>query len=733
MPTIPLASLGTPVISDELITQALIPDGFGGWIWISQFYTYPQDNPGEWVVAGIPSGTVTIYNGNGAWLNKKFALTGYKISNQLYAPNGRVFFGAISTCDYYYDPSTGQIYQQPQLPPLPGENWHDDADYCLVFNVDGSMIYAGTIAEAGASDHRPQLFTIDPVSLVRTQYGRIGSTEHSLPAYAYYLAVDGLASHYVYTLVGEDIWDAVATDTNTGASTILISAIADNPWMTFIERPEGWVLNIYTNKDQPDQTLVQYWIVDGALYPYSYPYDPGSLPFSPRTVTPYKRALVDPPQIDTTPCPASVRWRPNGSTGAWTYIPFALRYVSPIDIDGMLVLEDDSILIVAQRYLGWALYTPPALAATFLGPGADVEDTCYAAARGKGYVSGYPNGTLLEFDPTQPYDGGVANPKFLGEYSNGDSLSGVKTAVRLAYDASNQRMYMGGVRDRSGFGAGIGDYDFPAPEFGGTYAGLSDDTTDISIAVFDAQVVLGAKTTDGADGQLAIYDLDLDQMGMQTPNAGKSDTGRLFRTNEATVVIGLSPTEEFIYRWDLNTQTRLAFVDLSSYGAINPAAICDNGDGTLMVQMGDDLYSIDLTTLIIADVGTLPTGLTALSALVKSGDTYYASIGPTLYALADSPLSLFCGSGLFEIDGQDVVFALAFDLGSGAFAIAGHDATYTLTTATPSDVTPLSAGSGAFATTGHGVTYTLTEATPSTVTPLSASSGTFAITGHDLS
>lgn len=691
MPTLPLTSLGTPIVSDRLWATGLSPRDDGGWNWIGQFYQYPQENPSEWVVIDLETGAYQIYEDSpytpgteGRYAN---ASGNFNWNHQLRAPSGRIFWPANAGFWWYYEPADGSMH----LEDIPNNPERDTTIYSGVFDVPGATVFWGTLGnKANNGTYLPQVVAVDPTTLAQTQLGRVGSNDHTTNAYAYFLHPDGVPgsttepSDWIYALVGEDIWDVVATQISTKTSTVLAQALTNNPFANFLERPEGLVVELYTNKGQPSQTLTQYWLVDGALYPYSYPYNPADLPFSPRTVTPYVNPLVQPPQVNTTPCPFAIQWRPYGSGGAYTRLDFSLEYIEPVLIDNIATLSDGSILIIASQYQGWARYVPPASQALFLGAGPNVSSSCFAPSPSLEYVSGYPNGILFAFDPTKPYDGGITNPVHLGAFSDGDTLSGVKYATALRYDASNARLYMDGARSRSGFGAGIGDYNVTSKVFGGTFAGLSLYTSGIGLALLGSgsSVALGGKTSDGSTAQIFLYDLNLNLTSTQTPNAAWSDTGRLYPApDNGNVVVGISATDQVAYRWNTSTQTLLATVNLSGYGTLNPPTLYDNGDGTVSMQLGNEIVTLDLTTLVVTVLGTLPAGMTALTSLAISGGIYYTSIGSVLYKISNAPVdySVNLGGGAFQWTGSDLDLetgdAGTIIIGSGSYEVSGSGLT----------------------------------------------------------
>jgi hypothetical protein len=254
------------------------------------------------------------------------------------------------------------------------------------------------------------------------------------------------------------------------------------------------------------------------------------------------------------------------------------------------------------------------------------------------YASGYPNGPLYKYDPANPWlitgPNFGQNPLKLGNYSDGFSLSGIKRAEVLVYSSMHGRMYMGGLCDRSGVGAGIGYCTLSAKTFGGLHTGLDHVIGDLGLVVFDAldRVVFGGAIDSGQTpdvAQLVVYDHNLDVIECQPILPTLRSTGYLFRTNEAQVVVGLSKGDQLLYRWNFVTKTLLDSVDLSTWGAVR--AFNQGADGLITAVLGVRLVQIDPVTFAFTDCGTLEDG--SVSCLVQLGDDLYLSIGPNLYRI----------------------------------------------------------------------------------------------------
>ena len=634
-----LSPLGTPVKSSRLWTDALVPRADGGWNWIGQFYNDKDEHPTEWVVMNLETGErhhcfdVPYTPGTrGHQANSKF-----RISNQLRAANGRVFFPAESAWWWYYDPETQTVVDGGRVP-----DSTDSLLYSMVFNHNGEMLYGGTLGNSDSSG-LPEVLTIDPDTLVVTPLCRVGSAHvHTHNAYAYYLCADG---DWLYVLVGEDIWEVVAVNlrTTTKTQTILNPTTTPIARAWFEQKPEGMTVKLQES-GQPDSQL---WIVEGKLYPYDEHYIPGDLPFPQGNTTPYTNPITAPPEIDESLCPGLLKWRPNQSTGAWTEMPFCITYPGPIPIESLLLLPDGSLLGDVVDYQGFFRFHPASGSMSVSGPFPGVtEGRSRLVVGGKAYISGYPNAPLWEYDPNAPFattgPRDTWNPKYLREYSDGVSLSGVKRSVTLAYSSKSDRLYMAGLRDRSGHGAGIGYYDFPSKQFAGLNAGLHFYVGGLGLVVFDnlfnnaGLVVFSGTIGDNPDfpgqtppvAELVLYDLDLNQgIEPQARELGLLDTGYLFRTSEPTVVVGLSRSGQLLYRWDIVLKQLLNSVTLPS-----DVGIATQGPSGIITTVFDStLVQIDPLTLEMTSLGILDDP--AITSIVQSGHDLYVSIGAELYAI----------------------------------------------------------------------------------------------------
>ncbi len=622
--SIVVAPLGIPVTTARLWTHALVPRVAGGWNWIGQFYNSPNHNPTEWVVMHVETGDYAIYNDNPYIAGKQghFANSNFTTNNQRRAPNGRVFFPCTSAWNSYYDPTDEQVHDLGRIPNENGVTVTDALAYSMVFNHDGSKIYGGTVT-AGVADKRPAVYSIDPVTLAVHTLCRVGSTGRVQNGYAYYLHADG---DYLYVLVGQQKWDIVSVRISTHTATTLATETV-NPWAFFVVKPEGLTAQLISNYGTMSEVRTQYWLIDGALVTYVDGYDPLLLPFTHRDVTEYVNPTVTPPQIDATGTPKQLRWRDYGSTGPWNQRDFEIVYSQPIPIESLLTQHDGSILGNVEQYQGFFKHVPETGVTSYYGPFPNLAEGNARTAADKSYISGYPNAPLYEYIPGNDWSTvDPKNPKKLGQFSDGLILSGVKRANVLVYNAINNRLYMGGLRERSGTGAGIGYYDFGSHLFAGHFTGLNFYVGHLGLAVFHllSRVVftglIGPDPLFPLDtptvAQLVMHDLNLNEIERQTPIPGLLDGGKLFRSTEPTVVIGISLFGLLMYRWDIVSKTLLETVDLSMYSTIGAMSQIGT-NGTIVALFDTSVVLIDPLTLNYTVVGDLASTVSTYGAITR--------------------------------------------------------------------------------------------------------------------
>lgn len=591
--------VGTLVDSARAYDGCIAPRAGGGFNWIKPFYTAPTLVPCEFIINKLEANTFVSCMESG-WVAGKagrYTSINFGPKHQLRAASGRIFMPAASCKTYYYDPVTELVVDMGRIQEPAGGNVPDSSMYSMVFNETGTLLCGGSVA-ASNTDHRPMVCKIDPVTLQKTFLCRVGSTTRTLNGYAYYLWIVG---NWLYVLVGEEVWDIVAVNLTSGIATTLATETV-NAW-GYMDQvgTKGLTVRLVKNNRMANESTRKWWLIDGALVQYTSDADPVPV----HDATPYSNPVPNMPQIDESLLPQHiVKWRPFGSTGAWTSNHFAITYSAPIPVDSLTRLPDGSVHFDVEQYLEVGRISADLVIDNFGAYNQVTEGSARCLYNGMLYWSGYANGPLLVYDPNQPWNP-PTNPKHLGYFAPSGTLSRVKRANALAAGVFPPRIYMGGLCDRTASGAGVGYYDIATKKFFGHWTGLNFYVGHIGLAVLPGpqRVVFGGLIGDDpnlpgqtpTEAQLIIHDVNMAEIERQTPIPCLLDTGKLFTTGEPNVVVGLSKGGQLAYRWDIVTKALLGTVDLALFGGVGESTQAP--DGSIVAVLGSSLVSIDPLTL----------------------------------------------------------------------------------------------------------------------------------------
>lgn len=606
--------VATPVVTARQWATALAPRNSSGWKFVTQSYNVPDDVPTQWVLIDIEDGVVTLQDA----LNQIYSNTNFQVAsantlitttNQLRAANGRIFFPEAATPGIgnddevniaYYDPSDEQIHQLPAVVDPGGER--QSIIYQMVFGNSGATMWGGTQSAIGSV---PMIFDLDPATLATSFVCNVGTVSAN-PKYAYTLAKDeGPGADFLYVGVGQDTWELISIDLTTNTPTTLLTT--SGPGFQFIEFEDraglGWSVNVYDNGVQ-----TRYWIADGAITAYP---GGGAPPGGARNVTPYTNPLVAPPQIDHSRGIEHFLWRPNGSTGAWTEITYEVDYKSPITLESLAVLPNDTVIGNAQQYSGF--FTYDGVSSTWFGnwPLGVSQPALCVLDDDEVYIAGYPNGSLFRWDPQSAWapDGTSAgNPSAIGTYG-----TDVRYPYFLIRCSANNRLYACGRKERDSLGSGIRIYDIDTNTFGATSGTELDDFIPRGFLVQEAIsriVYSGEVLTVSPEALLIVYDYDLNVVDSWIVQAGLQNTGLLFPTSDPNIVVGLTNDAPcLLYRFNITTGALLASVNLGAV-VIGGTAM---RDGFIYAEMSQDLFRIDPETLVTSLVVDLEVSSTYLA------------------------------------------------------------------------------------------------------------------------
>ena len=589
--------------------------------------------------------------------NQLFSVdTTHTNQKQLRAQNGRIFFPLFANHMAYYEPTTEAIVELPAVPAEvpPIDPNASTVPYSASFDTAGMLYFA-----TQESQNRPSyVFSIDPVTLTYTALGYVGSGALSYTTYGKAIAPDtGTADKYIYVAYGENPWQLWALNITTGVATKLYEVPATGNIQFSNIAGKGWVAKIDTILNKTGNVHTEWWCLGGALYAYTVGVDPpGGLA---RNVTPLTNPLTTPPQVDYSSGSGVVRWRPNGSTGAYTTVEYTVSNADPVAIES-LVASNDGVFGNAQNYQGGIQHRLSTGTTVWYDPwSSGVSEPVEVNAGGLIYICGYPNGSLYRFDPDAAWDLGstppatAINPVSLGALGlNGNQLAGIKYAACTAWSQTHDRAYVAGLRERNGNGMGLGYYDNQAHSLHGVYSAADggggptimgslfptglvvDDTLDLVICTT-------LTTTGTGTASILVFNPDLTSCSIYTPVLGQANLGQIFPTISPGVVCGVARGAGAIvlYQFDALTGVMLAYTEIPSAEDLGPwnsaysrLMLTRRPNGTVWGTLGDALVKIDVNNLIVSTVQDVSEAapITHLS---------FASDGATLFMAGGSPLS----------------------------------------------------------------------------------------------
>jgi hypothetical protein len=626
--------VSTPVRAERAWSTALAPNARGGYNFITQLLQVGSGKPAEYVVLDLQSGKYTVSEGReGGYTNSN-----YQIRGQARAKNGRIFFAENGGFVTYYDPKDEKVHDLG----LVADPKTNTFIYRWEFGPDGKL-YGGTQSPGKIP---PTIVQIDPETLAYRVVGQVGK-ERNAPNYAYYLTVDptpseGAPQGYVYVAVGQNPWELVALNIQTGEQNVLWKGF--DAWIDgFNVMPEGIRTGLATGMSTPERKKEFFWLADGKMFPYVEAERKTGLPFKTRVLEADNRAKLpdDAPELDLSQLPADtegigrVFWRPAGSKDdkAWKEEQFKVKYTIPVALESLIGLPDGTLLGNAKQYQGFFRYDPITKKTTFYGahgpsrgPRVVVDD--------KVYISGYPNGVTFVYDPNKPWtsnrrleeaeDKGTLsaeelatiNPRKLGTFQD----AGAHYSYFLI-PSQNGRIYFGGRRERNGTGGGVGWYDPKTNTFGGHHENLGTLTPRGMVVLDDiARIVYSGELTKDPTqpdlkpdtAQLVVYDMDLKELERLTVKPGMKNTGLLLKGAKPGEFIGISEDEGVLYRYDLKNKKVLDWKTLPE-GGIGNNSFTQSKDGMWWGVMGGQLVRLDPATLEIKSFGKFdnPPGLLA--------------------------------------------------------------------------------------------------------------------------
>lgn len=600
---------GVQVSTVRQWTTALTPNAAGtGWNFISASWAGTVGEPIKWNIVKDFTTTPTFDTDDTA--THHYPNSNFNIPNQVRTANGRIFFPGADNSLAYYDPTTETVTELPVFVEVPPVNPAASTALYIASLDTAGMLYFGT----QESQNRPAMICrVDPVTLTQTVLGYVGDSAAGYTTYAFRIAVDTVtASKYIYVAYGQNPWQLWALNITTGVATKLSEVTATGNVSFANISGQGWIANIDTNLGQPDNVRTQLWCLDGATYPYTVGVPP---PVTARNVTPASYPLTLPPQVDYSGGTGIVRWRPNGSTGAYTTVNYPVYNASPIGIES-LVDYDDGVIGNTLSYNGFFQFEQPSTE-TWFGAYQTISRGPRLNIDGKIYAAGYPNGVLVRYDPALPWDG-TTNPVLVGYYgTNGTQHAGIKYSDYMAWApaaGAQGQLYVCGSRERNGVGSGIGAWRKATNNFIGTYAatGMVDVTpTGMCVLNSISRVVMAGRKIAGGDATLHVFDYDLNLIWTGVPIAGVSDLGQVWETATSGLICGVrqgSGNTLNIWTYNINTDTLVSNVNTAITGSLQPTQYRRPGTNKVYLVVGTNVVRVDvdaLTAETVIDVSSI--------------------------------------------------------------------------------------------------------------------------------
>ncbi len=591
LPTLDVKTVAEPVRTARINAPILTPDAAGRWQFICQAMNYKGTTdftyerltvPGtprsyrvfrerhlrpdaEWVVLDLESGVARIFD-----------LPGFHSGAPVRADNGRVFFFNDFMHVWYYEPADGEIKILGEISPwVPFTN--DRSFYKTCRGSDGG-IYATTQSYSG----KTAVVRIDPDALTWKAIHDVGVNRPPGLTYGYYL---GLGLPWAYVGVGQDHWELMAVNMETGEKRLLAERKGERARVVVSDDGRGAV----TAELHGDGKKEVVWCHDGRAVPAQA----GTPP--PRAAAPVRPAPALPPAPELDKArpvaiegdgSATLWWRPAGETGPWRSARFHINRAEPELIESLTALPDGTLIGSVRQYNGWFRYDPAPNAHQYLGKaGPSRAKTCLLD--GKLYYAGYPNATMSVYDPARPWAlsdkpaDPAANPRLIGSF--GQTVTEAHYATVLL-PGPNGRVYLVGKRERWSTGTGLGYYDTASAK----RVGLGQDMKDFDARGAALLPALGRIVISGRDraeaGRFRLYDLDLKALEPARLKPGVENTGLVQDIGHDTRVLGYIEADagDVLYLFDLAKNEIVVWRELPK----PPTVADDPGTGGWWAQIG---------------------------------------------------------------------------------------------------------------------------------------------------
>lgn len=560
----------------------------------------------EWVVLDLESGKARLFD-----------LPGFHSGAPVRAENGRVFFFSDFMQIYCYEPADGTMRILGEI-----SRWvaysNDRSFYQTRLGPDG-FVYATTQSYSG----KTAVLRIDPDTLTWKFITDVGANRPQGLTYGYYM---GLGLPWVYVAVGQDQWELMAVNVETGEKRLLAERKGDKARVVVGDDGKGGV-SADLHGDGKKETV---WCVDGRIVPVAA----GAQ--QPRVVVAERknrRAPADareldkdrPVSIDGTGS-ATVWWRPAGDKGEWRSAQFRINRPEPELIESLTALPDGTLLGSARQYNGWFRYDLAKKTYDYFGKGGPSRSkTC--VFDGKVYYAGYPNATMSVYDPARPWKVSATatdpanNPRLIGSFGQGVTEAHYATVL---LPGPNGRVYVVGKRERWSTGTGLGYYDVAAAKRVGLGQDMKEYEAESAALLPKAGLIVLSGKDKGETGQFRVYDLELKAQEPVTLKAGLKSTGLVQDVGLDTRLLGFIGGEDkdVLYLFDMGRKEIAVWKELpkaatppvkpgtgawwAEIGGIRTRiAFQKPGDGSWWMAHGETLYRLNVETLDLTPAAKL--------------------------------------------------------------------------------------------------------------------------------
>ncbi|MFA7160351.1 MAG: hypothetical protein WC299_13710 [Kiritimatiellia bacterium] len=503
----------------------------------------------EWVVLDLESGKLRVFDMPGFHFTTIGAVR---------ADNGRVFFFGDFMQVYYYEPQDGEMKILGEIAPwIPARN-ENRSFYKTCLGPDGKA-YATTQAYGG----KTAVVQVDPDALTWKIITGVGVSRPSGLTYGYYM---GLGLPWVYVAVGQDHWELMAVNIETGEKRCLAERKGPGARITVSDDGNGAVTAGLSGDGKSEKV----WCIDGKMEPVKE----GEK--QPRAAAPNGKKLQDPPKAPELDKDrpleiggdgsATVWWRPADDKGEWRSAQFRIKRAEPEWIESLTALPDGSLLGNVRQYHGWFRYHPAQKRTEYFGHGGPSGPrTCILD--GKAYYAGYPNCTMSVYDPARPWkivDKNVPtdsknNPALVGSFGQGVTESHF---AKLLLPGPNGRIYLVGRRERWSTGTGLGYYDVATKK----RIGLGQDMKEFHVqgAALLPKLNRLVLSGSGNGNQFFVYDLDLKVQEPIALKEGLPNTGQIQGIGHDSRILGLvgGETNDSLYLFDVEKKSVVLWKEL---------------------------------------------------------------------------------------------------------------------------------------------------------------------------